>query len=406
MSVVEPPGQQLRTRSMLAAALDGTPPDDGSPVVVRHPGRRFGWLFSCIWLVYLWYPLRTAAADPRLGWRLVGVLSLLLFAGGFAWFFIAWRGRRIAGDQLVSTPPATVWAALATGGALLAVAAPAAGDQVIAGFLYLSVIAVMTLPLRPALVVVVVAVAATLLLPRVVPGWHVQDEFVGELLLGSFAAFGVGQVILRNGELVRAREQLVELAVARERARLARDVHDILGHSLTVITVKTELAGRLLESAGTDPRLHRVRAEVADVEALARVALADVRATAAGTRTVSLPGELAAARQALEAAGIAADLPVATDEVPAVHRELFAWVVREGVTNVVRHSGARWCGVRLDADCVEVRDDGRGPGADGGGSGLAGLRDRAEAGSCRLETGTSPAGGFLLRVACGARGST
>jgi two-component system sensor histidine kinase DesK len=166
-----------------------------------------------------------------------------------------------------------------------------------------------------------------------------------------------------------------------------------------VIAVKTELAGRLLETAGADPRLDRARAEVADVEGLARAALADVRATAAGTHTISLPGELAAARQALEAAGITADLPSAAEEVPAALRELFAWVVREGVTNVVRHSGAGWCGVRLSPTDAQVRDDGRGPGPAFGGSGLAGLRGRAEAAGCRLRTGRSPEGGFLLEVA-------
>jgi two-component system sensor histidine kinase DesK len=256
----------------------------------------------------------------------------------------------------------------------------------------------MTLPGRQVLGVVGGLTVAAVLLPRVVPGWTSLDGFIPDLLLATFAAYGVGQVLKRNVELAHAREQLVELAVAQERARLARDVHDILGHSLTVITVKTELAGRLLEDAGSDPRLDRARAEVADVEALARAALADVRATAAGTRTVSLPGELADGRRALAAAGITADLPIATDEVPARYRELFAWAVREGITNVVRHSGASWCGVRLSATGVEVRDDGRGPGPAAGGTGLAGLRERAAAAGGRLDTGTSPEGGFLLRI--------
>ncbi len=380
-------------RSVLTAALDATLPDDGGPVV-RQPGR-FGWVFSCIWLVYLWYPLVAVWDDPYPFWRVLGVVSTLAFAGVFAWFFITWRAMRLAGGPLSY---GRVFRALSAGVVLLALAAPAAHEDVLAGTVYLAVIAMMSLPVQRALVVVGLLAAAILVLPRVLPHWVHQDELVFSMLLGSFAAFGVGQVIARNSELLRAREQLVELAVAKERARLARDVHDILGHSLTVITVKTELAGRLLEALGPDPRLDRVRAEVGDVEALARVALADVRATAAGTRTVSLPGELAEARQALESAGITADLPIATDEVPAAARELFAWVVREGVTNVVRHSGARWCGVRLSATCVEVCDDGRGPGPSTGGSGLAGLGERAESAGYRLETGTSPEGGFLLRV--------
>ena len=138
--------------------------------------------------------------------------------------------------------------------------------------------------------------------------------------------------------------QLEELAVERERGRVARDIHDILGHSLTVITVKSELAGRLVEA---DPA--RAKAEIAEVEALARGALADVRATVAGVRGVTVSGELAAARSALAAAGIAAELPSSTDTVPAERRELAGWVVREGVTNVLRHSAASVCRITLGA---------------------------------------------------------
>jgi two-component system, NarL family, sensor histidine kinase DesK len=248
------------------------------------------------------------------------------------------------------------------------------------------------------LAVVGALTAAAVLLPRVVPGWGPLDSFVPQLLLAAFAAYGVGQVLRRNVELAQARAQLVELAVSQERERVARDVHDILGHSLTVITVKTELAGRLLETLPAGPALDRVRVEVTDAERLAREALADVRATVTAMRSVSLTGELAAARQALAAAGIDADLPSAVDAVPARRRELFAWALREGITNVVRHSAATRCVVRLSADCVEVCDDGRGDDGSGGGNGLAGLRDRAAAAGARVETGRSPEGGFLLRV--------
>jgi two-component system, NarL family, sensor histidine kinase DesK len=258
----------------------------------------------------------------------------------------------------------------------------------------------MTLPVRQALAVLLICVGLVLGLPRALPGWVPEDDFVPQLVLASFAAYGIGQVIERNAELARAREQLVDLAVSRERERVARDVHDILGHSLTVITVKTELAGRLLEAV---PGTERARGELADAERLAREALADVRATVSGLREISLTGELVSARRALEAAGIDADLPTAVDVVPARHRELFAWGLREGVTNVVRHSAASWCGVRLTADCLEVRDDGRGPGHADGGTGLAGLRNRAASAGGRVETGRSPEGGFQLRVLAGGR---
>nr|WP_246324696.1 histidine kinase [Petropleomorpha daqingensis] len=257
----------------------------------------------------------------------------------------------------------------------------------------------MTLRARAAWAVVAGLVVLVVVLPLVIPGWKPLGDFLPSLLLGCFAAFGISQVIERNAQLAQAREQLVDLAVTQERERLGRDVHDILGHSLTVITVKTELAGRMLETLPPGPATDRARSEVADVERLAREALADVRATVSGTREVSLTGELAAARSALAAAGISADLPSGVDVVPARHRELFAWALREGVTNVVRHSGASWCGVHLTADCVEVRDDGRGPGTyQSGGNGLAGLQARAATSGATLEIERAPEGGFLLRV--------
>lgn len=379
----------------------GTAPNGADPsglltaAGVRNPGR-FGWLFAAVWLYFLYQPFGTAwTSKAALPWRVVAIGALTLFAAGFIWFFARLRYQRGFGRP----PAATVWAVLAGGLALLALAAPAAGEDALGGFIYIGVSAAMALPLRQALVVVAGLTAMVVVLPSVVPRWDQLGDFLPSLLLGCFAAYGISQVIERNAQLARAREQLVDLAISQERERMGRDVHDILGHSLTVITVKTELAGRLLESAPPGPAVDRARAEVADVERLAREALADVRATVSGTREVSLTGELAAARSALAAAGIRAELPSGVDVVPARYRDLFAWVLREGVTNVVRHSGARWCGVQLSADCVEVRDDGRGPGdCTGGGSGLTGLQARAAKADARLEVGRAPEGGFLLRV--------
>jgi two-component system sensor histidine kinase DesK len=359
------------------------------------PGR-FGWIFAAVWLFFLYQPVGAAwISRAALPWRVLAIAALLVFAVGFIAFSAAWRRRRLTGGKRTE---ALVWMALAVGAALLVAAAPAGGQDTLAGLVYIAVTAVMNLPLRRGVAVVLGCVAAVVLLPRVVPGWTTSDSAVGSVLLASFAGYGVSQVLERNTQLARAREQLVDLAVTQERERVARDVHDILGHSLTVITVKTELAGRLLETLPPGPAADRARAEVADVERLAREALADVRATVSGMREVSLTGELASARSALAAAGIEAELPSAVDAVPARHRELFAWALREGVTNVVRHSGATRCAVQLSADCVEVRDDGRGPGGGGTGSGLAGLQARAEKAGARLEIERAPEGGFLLRV--------
>ncbi|MFK4835921.1 sensor histidine kinase [Microbacterium sp. ZW T2_14] len=199
-----------------------------------------------------------------------------------------------------------------------------------------------------------------------------------------------------------AQREVERLAAERERGRVARDVHDILGHSLTVITVKTELAGRLVD---VDPA--RAKVELAEVEALARGALADVRATVAGFRGVSISGELAAARVALAAVDIELDAPATTDAVAPEHRELAGWVVREGVTNVVRHAKAHRCRIRLEPRRIVVEDDGVGPlvpaaqgeGGAGGGTGLAGLRERVDAAGGRVSVGRSDLGGFRLEVA-------
>ncbi len=157
-------------------------------------------------------------------------------------------------------------------------------------------------------------------------------------------------------------------------------------------------------------------AEVADIQSLARSALADVRGMVSATRHVTLAGELAAARRALDAAGIEAQLPGAVDAVPEELRELFAWTVREGTTNVLRHAAATRVVVTLAPDRVVVEDDGRGarpcPDDDAAtgrtpaagspgetpGHGLAGLRERAATAGAAVETGPSPLGGFRLAV--------
>jgi two-component system sensor histidine kinase DesK len=163
---------------------------------------------------------------------------------------------------------------------------------------------------------------------------------------------------------------------------------------LTVITVKAELANRMLD---LDPG--RARVELEDLERLSRDALTDVRRAVEGYRDVTLPGEIARAREALRAADIVAELPNSTVEVPTELRELFAWTVREGVTNVIRHSHATVCTVELAADRVEVRDDGGGPSGDGArGHGLDNLRERAAALGAVLVTRTVEPSGFALTV--------
>lgn len=211
----------------------------------------------------------------------------------------------------------------------------------------------------------------------------------------GIAMIGFGGLIQRNAQLREAHEEVARLAVAEERARLARDLHDSLGHSLTVVTVKSELARKLVSR---DPA--KAQAEIADIERLAREGLADLRAAVAGFRDVDLESELASARIALAAAGIAAHLPADAPIVRPELRPLFGWVVREGVTNVIRHSSAQACWIELERARVVVRDDGAGAprGGAGPGNGLRGLRERAEAAGARLRCGPRTGAGFELEV--------
>jgi two-component system, NarL family, sensor histidine kinase DesK len=273
---------------------------------------------------------------------------------------------------------------------------PVAGEDGLGTFVYVAVVAVGLLPTRIAIGFAALSAALATVLTLTVPHWS-RDP--GSLLfsmgLATVATAAFVRLLRRNAELAVAREDLAHLAVEQERARFARDLHDLLGHSLTVITVKAELAGRLMTR---DPA--KAAAEVADIERLAREALTDVRATVAGYREVTLAVELSSARTALDAAGIAADLPGALDDVPGDRRELFGWVVREGVTNVVRHSQAERVRVAVSRTTVEVVDNGSGcpgePGEAAGGHGLDGLRERlAEVGGS-LEAGPVDTGGFRL----------
>jgi two-component system, NarL family, sensor histidine kinase DesK len=204
----------------------------------------------------------------------------------------------------------------------------------------------------------------------------------------------IGGLLRANAALREARAELAERAVADERLRFARDLHDLLGHSLSLIALKAELAGKLLPARTAD-----AQAEVEQIRELTRSALTQVREAVDGYRQPTLPSELAGAKVALEAAGIAlrVDAPDAPldPEVEAV----LAWAVREGATNAIRHSGARHAEITVRPGLLEIADDGTGaPRVERGGHGLTGLRERVQSIGGTVEAGVGPAGGFRLVV--------
>jgi two-component system sensor histidine kinase DesK len=354
--------------------------------------RRWGLFFAGIWLFYLLSPLSEAwhDRDSVRGW--VGMVATVLFAAVYLWAFALMRLRGTGQPFRVPGTPLRAFVLIGVEVALGVVMCVTIGQAGTAAAVYVAVLCVICLRTSWAwlasVTIGLTAYAATIW----VPGWHRDEGILFGTLVATLAVWGISQAIGRSTEVLQVREENARLALDDERNRFARDLHDILGHSLTVITVKAELAARLI-----DVDRERARAELADLERLSRDALADVRRAVDGYRDLTLPGELARARTALSAAEITADLPNSTDDVPTDRRELFAWTVREGITNVIRHSGARRCTVLLGEHEVEIRDDGRGPDAPGAGHGLTGLRERAAAlGGTVVTQPLEP--GFSLKV--------
>jgi two-component system sensor histidine kinase DesK len=344
---------------------------------VDTPLSRRGPLFAAIWLFFLVEPLRVGWAHRDTVDGLLGIAATIAFG---VVYMLCWVRLRRDRSSLMARPEPRVALAWFAAQLVLGVAMVVTLGQIgTTAAVYLAVVAVMLFPVSIALVVVLVDAALLVVLGETVPGWQSGVGLAFSVGAASLAIYGIQQLMLRNLALVSAHSRNAALAVENERSRFARDLHDILGHSLTVITVKAELAQRLLD---VDPE--RTRAELADLERLSRDALSDVRRAVEGYRELTLPGELARARTALEAAGIEARVSNAVDDVPTELRELFAWTVREGVTNVLRHSRASSCTIRLDNRQVEVRDDGIGGAGAISGSGLVGLTERATAAGASL----------------------
>jgi two-component system sensor histidine kinase DesK len=179
-----------------------------------------------------------------------------------------------------------------------------------------------------------------------------------------------------NRKLLRAHEEIEQLAKLAERERIARDLHDVLGHTLSVIILKSELAGKLMER---DPQ--RAGTEIREVEQISRQALSEVRDAIRGYRAKGLTAELAQAKSTLETAGVAVKCEAAKIELPALQESVLSMAVREAVTNVVRHAHARTCSLLLgqqNGSCrLQIEDDGRG-GSLTEGNGLRGMRERVE----------------------------
>ena len=216
--------------------------------------------------------------------------------------------------------------------------------------------------------------------------------FFGTIL--GVAGIFIAEMNERNEELARAREATRQFAVIAERERIARDLHDVLGHTLTLVAVKADLARKLL-----DRDREGAAREIGEIHAAARAALGEVRAAVTGMRSTTLAAELAAARSSLESAGIVVQSETTNEPLPPLVETALAYVIREAATNVIRHSGAKHCRITLARDGdhaqLQIEDDGRG-GAVVEGNGVGGIRQRLAA--LRGALDVSGAAGMRLRA--------
>lgn len=343
-----------------------------APAGMKQAGTKLLWIG--IWLAFMSAPVKDLADGNHTRWATaLGTLGLLVFVGSY--LVLVFRHTSKALD------PFRVRATLAFLGALAVLLSLTFGTPWLVLFVYVCVSVGATLPMRtarwliPAVTAVLVAIGLTGDHPR-----EIITALVFPALLGGFAMSGVRQMIRTTIQLREARATVAQLAANEERLRLARDLHDLLGHSLSLITLKSELAGRMLPE-----HPEQAAAQVADIEQVSRQALVDVRSAVTGYRRPTLPGELAGARTALAAAGITAGIPAeAPEDLPEKAEEVLAWALREAVTNVVRHSGADRCTVTLaprqtlDGRVLEltVADNGRGAAGTTRGNGLTGMTER------------------------------
>ncbi|WP_425442604.1 sensor histidine kinase [Streptomyces colonosanans] len=364
----------------------GEPPRDRAEAL-----RKLVWILP--WLIFLSSPVHDLVSGPHnTAATVAGGAGLMAFTGIYLTLVFRNMGRPFS-------RPVVGWLVAVLG--ILAVAlCLTLGVPWIGLFVYVSVACGATFPLKTAYWTIPLTAVAMLLVAEHDGADGMWVLLLLVLLIG-FAMTGVRQLVRTTIELRQARATVAQLAANEERLRLARDLHDLLGHSLSLITLKSELAGRMLPD-----HPDKAAQQVADIEQVSRQALVDVREAVTGYRRPRLSAELAGARVALTAAGVSVELPDDPDlaGVPEESESTLAWALREAVTNVVRHSGATRCTVdlfrrqTLDGAFLElsVEDNGSGGPGKGPGNGLTGLTERLAKAGGMLEAGRAERGFRLV----------
>jgi two-component system sensor histidine kinase DesK len=382
----------------------------GSVSAPRRPpveGRfaRLWPLTWAVWLLFLYPTLAQLIATQPPPARLVAILAAIaLFVAVYLW--AAWHTVLDDVDRFVLPwqLPGPRWIPVAALYILSFILIAVDGSRWLQLLIYTSATIGGRLPTRLA-----TGMVGKLTLLTVVAGLLTGAE-LNDLLATTLLVGGIGMSVVTlcwavttNRALRDAREDNARLAVTAERLRIARDLHDLMGHDLSLIALKSELAEYLVATS-PDQAVVAMR----DVASVARTALQEVRAAVAGYRQPTLASELRGAREMLAAAGVAYACEGAATSVPPALEAVLGWTVREGVTNVIRHSRARSCMIRViqkpGSVGIEVVDDGPGPLSKAppepgsGGSGLSGLAERVKSLGGTFEAGPRLQGGFWLFV--------
>ena len=399
--------QPLRDSADLTASSSGPGRSRSRPWRLHR--RHIVW-DATVWVLFLALPIIQLLLGSFTWWqRLLGLTGVLGFIAGYVWAFST-PDDRASRVSVPSTdlPTRVLLRELAVQGFFTVLTLPALGWWAVCFFPFFCSLILFSTTLRRGIPTVVMAtglLVATSLL------WNTHPESHWQVLGISLTEIPI--IIARIAVELQERRTAAEreLALVSQREALGRDVHDILGHSLTVLTLKAEVARRLIEH---DPAA--ASRELDEVITLARRALTDVRSTVTRLRSPDLASQVEATRTALSAAQIDMEMLGSAQDIPERQRAVLAWALREATTNIVRHARATSVTVHLAPGMLRVSDDGVGLAGDKPGNGLEGLRSRIEqeGGSLTMtspltrRTGTSgdvetdsadmPSGGTTLEV--------
>lgn len=348
-------------------------PETESSVPALPPRSGWRW-FALVWLAALVYPLLSLFSQnrPLLDYFYV-LLLLSIFVGVFIWAFFGKRWMDGSENRPLRTSSLV---GMGTSYAMLILMFPVIGWNGVGMLIYAGAFAGTQRSFWPGAGAILISVAVMLTLALREDAWLLAGSMVFFTLVSAVSNHLSYRDAIISQSLERSQQEVARVAKIAERERIARDLHDLLGHTLSVIVLKSELASRLAEK---DPA--RAAKEIRDVERIARESLQEVRSAVRGYRSSGLEGELEGVRLACEAADLKLELYQVPLELEWALEQTLAFVLREAVTNTVRHAHAKHLWVSLERSGQGVRlsvwDDGTGQILEG--NGVRGMRERVQA---------------------------